>query len=429
MSTVVIVGGGYAGCSAAATAAKAGAEVLLLEKSDMLTGLGVLTGVLGGQGGFTVREEMRAMGGADIFEAIESIVIHDIDYIELLNRRHIKVFNVLKLESAIRRVLDGAGVDIRLRARAKDVKMKGTRLTHIVLNDGSTIEGDVFVDATGGCGTVAECTKHGFGCVMCVMRCPTFGGRVSISAKAGVKDLTAVRPDGKLGAFSSAFMLVKDSLARHLVAEMESKGYIVVPLPKELVDYNKLEMITATENARPEFLENLFIFDNGFAKVMVQSYMPLDDLHSVPGFEYARMVDPISGGVGNAVRGLAMAPRENSLSVQGLDNLYCAGEKSGPMSGMPAVILTGVLAGHNAARRAFAKEDLVLPRSLSAGEFIAYEKEMMETPGALVRRYGFSGGHFFDRMKEQGLYSPDIEEIKARVEKTGLRDVFAQRVA
>ena len=56
MSTVVIVGGGYAGCSAAATAAKAGAEVLLLEKSDMLTGRGCLTGVLGGQGGFTVRE-------------------------------------------------------------------------------------------------------------------------------------------------------------------------------------------------------------------------------------------------------------------------------------------------------------------------------------------------------------------------------------
>ena len=71
MSTVVIVGGGYAGCSAAAAAAKAGAEVLLLEKADRLTGIGVLTGVLGGQGGFTSREEMRAMGGADIFEAID----------------------------------------------------------------------------------------------------------------------------------------------------------------------------------------------------------------------------------------------------------------------------------------------------------------------------------------------------------------------
>lgn len=37
---VVIIGGGWSGCAAALAARKAGAEVTLLEKTDMLLGLG-----------------------------------------------------------------------------------------------------------------------------------------------------------------------------------------------------------------------------------------------------------------------------------------------------------------------------------------------------------------------------------------------------
>ena len=40
MAKVVVVGGGWAGCAAAISASKAGAEVVILEKTDLLVGLG-----------------------------------------------------------------------------------------------------------------------------------------------------------------------------------------------------------------------------------------------------------------------------------------------------------------------------------------------------------------------------------------------------
>ena len=36
MAKVVVVGGGWAGCAAAISAAKAGADVVILEKTDLL---------------------------------------------------------------------------------------------------------------------------------------------------------------------------------------------------------------------------------------------------------------------------------------------------------------------------------------------------------------------------------------------------------
>lgn len=427
MPTVVVIGGGFAGCSAALAVAKAGAEAILLEKTDMLCGVGVLSGVVQGEGGHAAVHEARALGGGEIFDVFDSIQLYHIDYLEQLNRKHVSIFDVLKVDRAVRAALEVAGVKVKLQARAKDVRMKGNALAHVLLDDGTKVEGDSFVDATGNSGTVAECTKHGFGCVMCMMRCPTFGGRVSITAKAGVRDIACMRPDGKLGAFTSGFTLIKESLGAEVRDELEKMGYMILPLPKELIHYDKLEKITATDNAQPAFIENLVIINNGFAKIMVQCYMPLDELHQLSGFENARMIDPLCGGVGNAVRGLAMAPRANSLKVEGLANLYCAGEKSGPQCGIVPATITGTLAGHNAARHCFGKEDLVLPRSLAIGDHVAFQKEMMDSGAQLYHRYGFTGA-FFDRMKSRRLIYLHPEEIRERVEREGLRDVFAKRL-
>lgn len=428
MPTVVVIGGGFAGCAAAIAAVKAGAEAILLEKTDMLCGVGVLSGVVQGEGGHTVVNEARALGAGEIFDAFDSIQLYNIDWIKELNRRHVAIFSVLKVDAAVRDTLEVVGVKVKLKSRAKDLKLKGNALTQVVLDDGMKVEGDSFVDATGNSGTVAECTKHGFGCVMCMMRCPTFGGRVSITAKAGVKDVGCVRPDGKLGALTSGFTLVKESLGPQVRDELDKAGYLIIPLPRELVRYDKLEKITATDNATREFIENFVIINNGFAKVMVQCYMPLDELHQVPGFENARMIDPLGGGVGNAVRGLAMAPRDNSMKVEGLANLYCAGEKSGPLCGIVPATVTGTLAGHNAARHCFGKEELVLPRSLAIGDYVAFQKEMAERDTRPYHRYGFTGD-YFKRMKASGLSSLDFKKVRDRVEREGLREVFAKRVA
>ena len=44
---VIVVGGGWAGCSAALSAKKQGADVVLLERTDMLLGTGLVGGIIG----------------------------------------------------------------------------------------------------------------------------------------------------------------------------------------------------------------------------------------------------------------------------------------------------------------------------------------------------------------------------------------------
>ena len=59
MVKVVIIGGGWAGCAAAVTARKAGAEVTVVGKTILLIGLGNVGGIMRNNGRFT------AGGGAD----------------------------------------------------------------------------------------------------------------------------------------------------------------------------------------------------------------------------------------------------------------------------------------------------------------------------------------------------------------------------
>ena len=46
MAKVVVIGGGWAGCAAAISAKKAGADVVLLERTDLLLGLGNIGGIM-----------------------------------------------------------------------------------------------------------------------------------------------------------------------------------------------------------------------------------------------------------------------------------------------------------------------------------------------------------------------------------------------
>ena len=63
---IVIVGGGWAGCAASAQAAKSGASVTLLERTDSLLGTGLVGGIIRNNGRFTATEEMAAMGVLDM---------------------------------------------------------------------------------------------------------------------------------------------------------------------------------------------------------------------------------------------------------------------------------------------------------------------------------------------------------------------------
>jgi folate-dependent tRNA-U54 methylase TrmFO/GidA len=156
-------------------------------------------------------------------------------------------------------------------------------------------------------------------------------------------------------------------------------------------------------------------------------FFPLEALRQVPGFENARYEDPYAGGVGNSVRYLGMAPRDDSLKVKGVENLFCAGEKAGLLVGHTEAIVTGTLAGYNAVKCSLREKPLILPESLSVGDAISYVRTTMETEEGLGYKYTFSGSVYFDRMKQKGLYSTDRKKIEERVTKAGMTGIFSQK--
>ena len=156
------------------------------------------------------------------------------------------------------------------------------------------------------------------------------------------------------------------------------------------------------------------------------SFYPLDKLRQVEGFENARFEDPYAGGIGNSMRYVGMLPRDNSLKVEGLANVYCGGEKAGLLVGHTEAIVTGTLAGCNAARMAFGQPSVTLPETLACGDAIAFVKASMATEEGMTKKYTFSGSVLFDRMKQKGLYTTDKAAVQTRVEQAGMTGVFAR---
>ena len=62
------------------------------------------------------------------------------------------------------------------------------------------------------------------------------------------------------------------------------------------------------------------------------------------------------------------------------------------------------------------------------GDAIAYVNEEMETEAGMGKKYTFSGATYFNRMKELGTYTTDIEQIQKYVEKTGLSNIFRKNL-
>ncbi|MDU5022062.1 MAG: FAD-dependent oxidoreductase, partial [Clostridiales bacterium] len=81
MAKVVVIGGGWAGCAAAISAKKAGAEVVILERTDLLLGLGNVGGIMRNNGRYTATEEAIALGASELFELTDKYSTHkDMDF-------------------------------------------------------------------------------------------------------------------------------------------------------------------------------------------------------------------------------------------------------------------------------------------------------------------------------------------------------------
>ena len=423
MPRIVVVGGGWAGCAAALAARNAGAEVVLVERTDCLLGTGLVGGIMRNNGRFTAAEEMIAMGGGDLFRLADKVARHA--DVEFPGHRHATLYDVALMEPTVRRYLLEQGVGLLMMARACDVEAADGRLQAVVLPDGERLEADAFVEATGSAGPQANCRKYGNGCAMCVLRCPSWGGRVSIAARAGIQEMMGRRPDGSIGAMSGSCKLHKDSVDPGVAEELNRTGVAIVPIPQELIHAEKLAAKACQQYALAAFAENLVLLDTGHVKLMT-SFYPLDELRRIPGMENARYEDPYAGGKGNSIRYLALSPRDDQMKVEGLDNLFCAGEKAGLLVGHTEAICTGTLAGYNAARQALGRPLVTIPRTTAVGEAIAFVREQMQTEEGMTKKYTFSGAVYFERMRELGTYTTDVELIRRRVEEAGFTGVFAR---
>jgi threonine dehydrogenase-like Zn-dependent dehydrogenase len=420
---IIVVGGGWSGCAAAISAHKQGAEVVLMERTDMLLGTGLVGGIMRNNGRFTAAEELIAMSGGELFQLTDQNSLHR--NIEFPGHRHASLYNVATMEPEVKRFLLEKGIELHLSTRIVDVEMAEDRIKGIIgkcNKEEVRFEGDVFIDTTGTAGPPANCNKYGNGCVMCVLRCHSFGGRVSLTGKAGVEEIIG-KKGTQIGAMSGSCKLLKESLSSEINTMLNKDGVAVIPVPESKRLRGKLSIKACQQYAISEFEENIVVLDTGHAKLM-SPFFPLEALREIHGFENARFEDPYAGGLGNSIRYIGMAPRDDSLKVEGVQNLFCAGEKAGLLVGHTEAICTGTLAGYNAVRHVKKENPLVLPTSLAIGEAISYVREQMKAEGGLGLKYTFSGSVFFDRMKERKLYSTDVKEIGSRVGAAGVAGVF-----
>lgn len=425
MMKVVVIGGGWAGCAAAIEAKKCGAEVILIERTDMLLGLGNVGGIMRNNGRYTAAEELIALGADDVFNIIDKCTRHK--NIEFPGHKHADLYDVTIIEAHVRRFILELGIKVLFETRVVDVDVENKRIKAVFLDNETKIDGDVFIETTGSTGPMGNCIRYGKGCSMCILRCPSYGPRISISQRAGVEDILGMRDDGVFGAMSGSCKLDKDSLSNEIREELNTKGVYITDVPEEDINPEKLKMKVCQQYALKEFAEKIILLDTGHAKLMT-SYYPLEKLRKLKGFENVRFIDPYAGGKANSIRYLSMAPRDDTMKVIGLDNLYVGGEKSGLFVGHTEAIVTGTLAGYNAVRNSLGLNGIELPVSLCIGDVIKYENETKKKKDGLKKRYTFAGSEYFDRMKKLNLYTIDKDIINKKVDALMIRDIFKQKL-
>ncbi|MGI6777520.1 MAG: FAD-dependent oxidoreductase [Acetivibrionales bacterium] len=425
MVRVVIIGGGWSGCAAAVSARKAGAETVLLERTDMLLGTGLVGGIMRNNGRYTAAEEMIAMGGGDLIEICDKDSRHK--NVEFPGHKHASLYDIALTHGDVLKCLDGLGVKIFFKCRIVKLNRRDKVVVSVQDSQGKVFEGDVFIDATGTAGPISNCTRYGNGCAMCIIRCPSFGGRESVTRLAGVEERVVMKDDGSPGAMSGSCKILKESLSEQIQETLNKKGVVIIALPEKLIQ-DHLRIKVCQQYANDEFRRNVVLLDTGHAKLMAP-YFNLELLRQIPGLENVRYEDPYAGGIGNSMRLFAIAPRDNHMKVEGVENLFCCGEKAGALIGHTEAIITGTLAGNNSVRHALGADLIEIPQSLACGDAVSFVKNEMDMEENMSRKYTFSGSVYFERMKELGLYTLDKGEIADRVKEAGMYGIFSSIVS
>ena len=113
--------------------------------------------------------------------------------IDFPGHKHATLYDVNIIEGVVRDYLKSLGINLHLERRVSDVEVENNKIKGLLLSDDSYVEGDVFIETTGTTGPMGNCLRYGNGCSMCILSCPSFGPRISISARCGVSDIQGER--------------------------------------------------------------------------------------------------------------------------------------------------------------------------------------------------------------------------------------------
>ena len=148
---IVVVGGGFAGASAAIAAARRGADVLLIEKYNSLGGAAVYDLVNPFMGNWT-RDPQKPDEIIELSRGLFAEILERMDKLGGIRYMAGITFNEEILKCVLNRMALESGVRLLYNTSVTDVRVENGRITELTVSNvsgSSTVIADCFIDATG----------------------------------------------------------------------------------------------------------------------------------------------------------------------------------------------------------------------------------------------------------------------------------------